>query len=360
MGRQRITLKRISNDRTRKNTFKHRANGLVKKIHEFCTMCGAEACFIAYDDGNGNVGPMTWPQDPTLVHSIIEKYERQKNDKPPKTFNLEDFFENRKNTVEAEISRVQKEITKIKYPTWDRSFSELGEEQLRAFIAMLDTKIEACDHRVNMLKNLYQSEANFNLMHNNLVQEGANSSHPSQLNFIQNMISQSQLIPSPMEPLIDNKEMVNFTNSTNHVGGACNNRINMLPNFQQGDARFGFIPNMVLESASSSNPRQFNCTHSMPQNELILATLKPFNNNNRMVDVTNQVNNVPLDSTNYQLGEPKNLANQVGDEFEHWLNESIEIPQDWFNQVGGGDLGGGVSKLDEPMLQNIIPFQSHK
>ncbi|XP_027343087.1 MADS-box transcription factor PHERES 1-like [Abrus precatorius] len=323
MGRARTTLKRISKEGLRKSTFKQRKKGLMKKISEFCTMCGAEACFIVYDDNNGNVEPMTWPEDPTVVHSMIEKYESQKNEKPPKTFNIEDFFENRKNMLEAEISRVKKEITKTKYPTKDQSFSNLGEEQLKAFIDILDAKIGACDRRISLLKNMHESE-----VMQNMAQKGATSSHPSQLNLVQN-INQSQLIPTPMRQLNDTNGMTNFTNSTIQVHGACFHRTNMLANLQQSDACFSFMPNMAQESVPSSLGSQLNCMQNISTSQHNLETLKP------------------LDSTN-KLGESStDFANQLG-EFQHCVDEPIEI-DDWFNQLGGGDL--------ESVLQNIH-FQS--
>nr|ACU18340.1 unknown [Glycine max] len=122
MGRARISLKHISNERTRKKTFMERRKVLIKKISEFSTLCGVEACLIVYDDGNGDIEPVTCPKDPVLAHSILQNYEFQKNQRPPKKFGIQDFVEDRKNIIEAEISKVHKEITNIKYPTSDPSF----------------------------------------------------------------------------------------------------------------------------------------------------------------------------------------------------------------------------------------------
>ncbi|RDX95516.1 Agamous-like MADS-box protein AGL82, partial [Mucuna pruriens] len=337
MGRARITLKPISNERSRKTTFQQRKKGLIKKISEFSTMCGVEACFIVYDDVNGDAGRVTWPQDPTMVRSIIENYERQKNERPPKTFDIQDFFENRKNMIEAEISKLHKQAREIKYPTWDPAFSNMGEEQLRAFIAKVDAKIDDCDQRINMLKNMDQTEANFSVMQN-MAQASASSSHPSQDNFMQN-ISQSQIIPTPMEPLlIDNNGRVNFTNSTYQVGRPSSHGINMLRNMQQSDACFSYMPNMAREGSTSSHPIQLNCLQSNSQSQFKLETLKPLIQNNDMIDFTNQVY-VPLDSTN-----------QLGD-LEQWVTRPIGI-QNWSNQQGG-DLVGLTSQPKESILQNI-------
>ncbi|KAJ1440051.1 hypothetical protein SESBI_02285 [Sesbania bispinosa] len=216
MGRARVTLKHIQNERARKIAFMQRRKGLMKKVSDFSTMSGADACLIVYD-GDSNGGPMTWPQDLTKVHSTLVKYETQKNEKPLKTFDLQDFFDNRKDMVETEISKVKKEIINVMYPTWNTNFNNLGEKEQRMFIATLDDKIEACNQRITMLKNKQQQnqEANSGFLQN-MAQEIASSSGPSQLNFTQNISqSQLQLTPAPVKAPYDNNEMVNFTN---HVG----------------------------------------------------------------------------------------------------------------------------------------------
>lgn len=268
MGRKRITLNCIQNDKARKIVFIQRSKGLLKKISDFSIMCGAEACLIVYD-GDGDARPITWPSDPTMVHSIIEKYKQKKNEKAPKAFDLEDFFENRKDMVQYEISRVQKEILKIKYPTWGPCFSNTGEEQLRALIAILDAKIGACDKKINMLKKEKSSEASQQIIFT--------SSHPNQLGFMQN-ISQGQLFPIPT----------------------------IMQNIFQG--------------------------------QLISIPTKPHHDNNGMVDFTNQVDDVHLDSTN-QLCEHAHLADPLGEHVS--LDSQLVKLDDWANYLGV-DLGVGL------------------
>ena len=319
MGRARITLKPISNERSRKSTFKTRKEGLITKISQLSTMCGVEACLIVYDDINGDVGAVTWPENPTLVRPIIENYERQRAEKPPKTFVIQDFFENRKNMVEAEISKLHKQAREIKYPTWDPSLSNMEKEQLSAFIANVNAKIEACDQRIH-IKSMQ-----------NMAKESASSSHSSQLNFMQN-ISQSQMIPTYVEPLLNDNNNGRVLNSTNQVGGASSHGVSMLRNIQQGDVCVSYMP-------------------SMSQSQMIaLETFKSLKGKNKMVDFTNQVV-VPLDSTNHQLGESLDWANHHGS-FD-WANGPIGI-EDWSNPLNG-DLVG--SQPDESVLQNI-PIQS--
>ena len=326
MGRARITMKCISNERCRLATLKQRRNVLIRKIDQFTKMCGVEACLIVYD--NDHVGPVTWPKEAVLVHSILQKYESQKNERPPKTFGIEDFFENRKNMVEADISKVHKQISNIKYPTWDPSFINMEEKQLRALITQVNAKIMACDH---VLQNKHQSKAN-NIMQN-MAWGSASSSH----------------IPSQITPTPNNNGRVYFTNSINQFDGASNHGMNM----QQVDACFGYIPTMAQESANatSSYPSQLNCLQNIPQSQPIFEDLKPLSDKNEMVDFSNQVD-VPLDSTN-QLGLFMDWTNDQFGDFEDWINRPI----DWSNQPGCGDVMGWDSQPNESIFQNV-PVQS--
>ncbi|KAG4395836.1 hypothetical protein AAZX31_19G040800 [Glycine max] len=330
MGRARITLKLISNERSRRLTFKSRREILIKKTSEFSTLCGVEACLIVYDNGNGDVAPVTWPKEPVLVHPILQKYESQKNERPPKTFGIEDFLENRKNMVEADISKVHKQISNIKYPTWDPSFTNMEEKQLKAFITQVNAKIMACDH---VLQNKHQSKAN-NIMQN-MAWGSASSSH----------------IPSQITPTPNNNGRVYVTNPINQFDGASNHGMNM----QQVDACYGYIPTMAQEStnSTSSYPRQFNCLQNIPQSQPIFEDLKPLDYKNEMVDFSYQVD-VPLDSTN-QLGVYADWTNNQFGDFEDWINRPI----DGSNQPVNGDLVGLDNKPNESILQNIpVQYQN--
>ena len=63
-----------------------------------------------------------------------------------------DYFKERKNKVEAEASKLRQERLRKLYPTWDFIFDKFNEEQLRMFATTLDSKIESCQERINMLK----------------------------------------------------------------------------------------------------------------------------------------------------------------------------------------------------------------
>jgi len=158
MGRAKIPMKYIQSAKSRKITFKQRKQGLQKKISEFCKKSGAKACFIVYDGDHTNVEPMTWPEDLTIVNSLLQEYQNQKIEKTPKIFDVKDYFENKKEKVVTKINKVRKDILSNIYPTWHPQFSNLDENQLRDFIATINAKIQACNHKISMLKNMQQIE----------------------------------------------------------------------------------------------------------------------------------------------------------------------------------------------------------
>jgi len=105
-------LKYIQNEKTRKLAFIQRKKKLTKKIPKFFSKFGVEACLIV-NVGDDNSRSMTWPQDTTIVRSMLVKYEQQKIEgillkkkkiegTTRKEFDVKDCFANKKNMIEAE------------------------------------------------------------------------------------------------------------------------------------------------------------------------------------------------------------------------------------------------------------------
>ncbi|KAK7411696.1 hypothetical protein VNO78_03133 [Psophocarpus tetragonolobus] len=199
-------------------------------MSEFSTACGVNACLIMYDD-NGDTPLMTWPQDPNEVHSIITRYEGIKHEKLPKNFYLNNFLKDRKSMVEIEISKIQKEIIKIQYPTWQLSFNNLSIEELENFMARLDIKLEACNQRIRMSKHKPQNEANFNFMQS-IVQPESVASNLSQLNFMQE-IPHNQLILASMRPLNGGNQVASYLHNIDEGSSSQCQMPNFDPNLMQ-------------------------------------------------------------------------------------------------------------------------------
>ncbi|XP_058741188.1 agamous-like MADS-box protein AGL82 [Vicia villosa] len=209
MGRAKITMKFIQNQKARKLAFIRRHNGLTKKVSEFSKQFGVEACLVVCDGDDAR--SITWPQDSTIVYSVLKKYEQQKIETTPKKFDVIDYFAVRKNMVEVEISKMHKKIVMNKYPTWSPCFHTIDGEQLKGFVDIVDAKIQACNHKISMLKNMQQS--NKNSFMQNLAQQNVASSHSSQLDLTHSIPQIQHISSDPIEIVNDNiSEAKEFTN----------------------------------------------------------------------------------------------------------------------------------------------------
>ncbi|KAI9125364.1 hypothetical protein K1719_003980 [Acacia pycnantha] len=154
MGRRKLAMKTLENRKTRRVLFERRKKGLLKKASELSILCGIEACVIIFPPPDSeNSKAETFPQDPTQVIHNIQMYNAKKNcpEKQRKNYDLREFFNDRKNQVEAETYRVREQKLKMLCPT-DDSFHNLGEGQLRMLISALDSKIQDCDLTIERLK----------------------------------------------------------------------------------------------------------------------------------------------------------------------------------------------------------------
>ncbi|KAL9323731.1 hypothetical protein ACSQ67_008588 [Phaseolus vulgaris] len=160
----------------------------MKKISEFSKKCGGDHCLIVFDDDNGDLRPMTSPQNPVEIHSMIQKYyeSQLKNGRPHKTYGIDEFLENRKNMIEVEISE------------WINR------------LATSKAKIEACDKGIQLLKNKPMGFVP------NMSQENttATTSHPNQVNYLQSISQSEVLLDDFLNQLNDkNYGMTDFSNT---------------------------------------------------------------------------------------------------------------------------------------------------
>ena len=256
-------MKYIQKEKSRKLTFKERKNGLARKLNQFVSKTGAKACLIVYDNDGNNVGPMSWPEDPTIVNSMLQEYEHKKIEEAPEIFDVHKYYEIKKNKIEAKITNVRKDTLKKKYPTWHPHFQNMEENQLRDFIATVNDRIQACDHKISMLKNMQHSETSFlqnNALVQNMVQESVVSSHSSQVNAIHNIPQMQQHINgtsdlpqnSSTNQLHDISEMIDFTNLGDLPPSTSTKQLSQLGDF---DDSLNQLDGGVLNQASQ--PDQF-------------------------------------------------------------------------------------------------------
>lgn len=145
----------IAKDKSRNITFKKRKEGLVRKMHEFATLCDVDACIIIYGPRNetgGRVEPEIWPQDLDEVKRIVGVYKSKNKDSGSKSSGLSDFFHDRNRRIEQELTKLRRKNLESKYPTWPDFLNSKTEAELRGLSAALTDKFEHVKTRVDFLK----------------------------------------------------------------------------------------------------------------------------------------------------------------------------------------------------------------
>ncbi|CAL1391422.1 unnamed protein product [Linum trigynum] len=152
MGAKRVKIELIKNERSRLLTYKKRKASLLKKISEFCILCDVKACLIIFSGNNGAKGGEeleTWAPESCTVEELIQQY--RSSDKPMKNFTVTDYFREKKKRLDVELSKVRKQIYKLKFPSWDERLDNFSVDQLGVVLGQLDSKLKLADERITAL-----------------------------------------------------------------------------------------------------------------------------------------------------------------------------------------------------------------
>ncbi|GLT34881.1 hypothetical protein SLA2020_093720 [Shorea laevis] len=159
MGRGKLSLELIKNEKSRVLTFRKRLKGLMKKAHEFTTLCGVKACMIIYGPPNLKGMPTTvdiWPSDSAEVKAVIDQYKEAADlfeTKLKKPFNLVDFFAVRRRMINDEIAKLRRKGSlEAKYPIRDDQIKNLSLNQVKILNSKFDSKIEAAKSKLKTMK----------------------------------------------------------------------------------------------------------------------------------------------------------------------------------------------------------------
>ncbi|KAL6522630.1 hypothetical protein OROMI_031588 [Orobanche minor] len=156
MGRAKLSMELIQKEKTRITTFKKRKQGLIRKMHEFTTLCDVPACMIIYgpkqETGGPSSEPEIWPQDREQVRRIIEGYKTRNKDSGNKSYGLHDFFSDRSRKIEEELTKLRQKNIKLKYLRGLESMERESEASLRDLVAILRNKAEYVQSRIDLLK----------------------------------------------------------------------------------------------------------------------------------------------------------------------------------------------------------------
>ena len=157
MGRGKLKLEFIANEKARKTTFQKRKKGMMKKAYEFSVLCGIDVCLFVSgpkldSENNGSPSPNpnpnrseaieTWPPEREAVMRIVQKYHAAAARKlPRKASGLADVLAERKRKLDGEIAQCRKKICAAKYPEAAELLGQFSAEELAGLAARLDSKI---------------------------------------------------------------------------------------------------------------------------------------------------------------------------------------------------------------------------
>ncbi|XP_022934582.1 agamous-like MADS-box protein AGL6 [Cucurbita moschata] len=152
MGRGTLSLKLISNPKSRRTTFQKRKKSLMKKAYELSTLCDVQTCVVIASEEFE-----TWPSDRTQVEAMIRSYKSQSfcKQSAKSSYDLNQFFSDRKNKIVTETSKLREKVQKSKDTNSDHCLDSLSEHQLKALMATLDSKIGVADSMIEFMEADY-------------------------------------------------------------------------------------------------------------------------------------------------------------------------------------------------------------
>ncbi|KAM7259107.1 hypothetical protein ACFE04_014848 [Oxalis oulophora] len=118
MTRKKVKLEYVTNDSSRKATFKKRKKGLMKKVDELSTLCGIEACAIVYSPYDSQ--PEIWPSTIGAQRVVSQFKKMPEMEQSKKMVNQESFIRQRITKVSEQLKKQrkenrEKEVTEVMY-----------------------------------------------------------------------------------------------------------------------------------------------------------------------------------------------------------------------------------------------------
>ncbi|KAJ4707045.1 Agamous-like MADS-box protein [Melia azedarach] len=152
-------LEPIKHEKARLATFKKRKGSLMKKVHEFSTLCDVEVCIIIYGPKLKSlpVKPETWASREGKLIDIIRKYKKTTTTADDaqrrSSLSLSKVGKNKAPQVEDDdATRLRKKKCVAKYTTWDQRMDNFTEDQLKMVIDTMDHRLKLVDKKLKMFR----------------------------------------------------------------------------------------------------------------------------------------------------------------------------------------------------------------
>lgn len=157
MGRGKLTLKQIDNEKSRLTTYQKRKKGLKKKVQEFATLCGVPTAMIVFGPklNNRPVEVDVWPAPPSPFMEVIELYKCKSlpSTRGMKSYTLVDYFQEKKQKVQDKLNKIRKSNLESRFCTSLEQFNVDGFtlDELKSLVIMFDDKIKSARRRIGVL-----------------------------------------------------------------------------------------------------------------------------------------------------------------------------------------------------------------
>uniref|UniRef100_A0A0D9UZV4 MADS-box domain-containing protein n=1 Tax=Leersia perrieri TaxID=77586 RepID=A0A0D9UZV4_9ORYZ len=156
MARNKIVLKRIAKNSTRRLTFKKRRSGLIKKARELASLCGIGVCVAVY--GESEVKPEVCPSVPE-VRTILSRFTTAPDvDRFKRVMNQEEFLQNRITMIQERMSKEddetrERDATVMLYEaaTGKRPVADLNVGELTNLGLVIDERIKNLKEHIKRL-----------------------------------------------------------------------------------------------------------------------------------------------------------------------------------------------------------------
>ncbi|CAO2203098.1 unnamed protein product [Urochloa humidicola] len=111
MARKKVNLQWITNNSTRRVTYKKRCKGIMKKTSELVALCGVKACVVVY--GEGETLPEVWPSS-SEARQVLKKFKDMPElGKFKKMQNQRDFLQGRITKLRDQVCKLDRDNCEI-------------------------------------------------------------------------------------------------------------------------------------------------------------------------------------------------------------------------------------------------------
>ncbi|GJY87540.1 transcription factor, MADS-box [Tanacetum coccineum] len=151
MGRGKVRMELINNEKKRKRAFIIRKDCTFKKAFELATLCDVNVSMIISSDDQES--PEIFPQDPCIINDMINVYKRNRVNGKIKSYGLLEFCKDGKDNIEGELAKTKKDNLEGKYPTRFGFMDKYSVGELKGLSFRLGLKINQVKSRIKFLKS---------------------------------------------------------------------------------------------------------------------------------------------------------------------------------------------------------------